>query len=54
MHLNRAGRYYGIGMRAYFFSVPLVFWLFGPHLMILATVVLIVVLYHVDRMPHQH
>jgi len=54
VHLNRAGRYYGIGMRAYFFSVPLVFWLFGPHLMILATVVLIVVLYHVDRMPHQH
>ena len=52
LHLNRAGRYYGIGMRAYFFSVPLVFWPFGPHLMIAATVVLIVVLYHLDRAPH--
>lgn len=52
LQLNRAGRYYGIGMRAYFFAVPLVFWLFGPHLMVLATLVLIVVLYHIDRSPH--
>ncbi|MEJ2345230.1 MAG: DUF599 domain-containing protein [Gammaproteobacteria bacterium] len=51
LHLNRAGRYYSVGMRAYYFAVPLVFWLFGPHFMISATVVLIAVLYHVDRAP---
>lgn len=50
-HLNRAGSYYSIGMRAYFLSVPLVFWLFGPHLMAAASVVLVVVLYHMDRVP---
>jgi hypothetical protein len=31
--------------------VPLVFWLFGPHLMAAASIVLVVVLYHVDRIP---
>ncbi|MEJ2435240.1 MAG: DUF599 domain-containing protein [Pseudolabrys sp.] len=50
-HLNRAGSYYSIGMRAYYFSVPLVFWLFGPHLMAIAALVLIAVLYHIDRAP---
>ena len=50
-HLNRAGRYYSIGMRAFYFIVPLVFWLFGPHFMLISTVMLIVVLYWVDRAP---
>ena len=50
-HLNRAGRFYSIGMRAYYFIVPLVFWLFGPHFMLAATVLLIVVLYQLDRAP---
>lgn len=50
-HLNRAGDYYSIGMRAYYFSVPLVFWLFGPSLMVISTIVLIAMLYHVDRLP---
>lgn len=50
-HLNRAGRYYSIGMRAYYFSVPLVFWLFGPLLMVASSIVLIAMLYHVDRLP---
>jgi uncharacterized membrane protein len=50
-HLNRAGRYYSIGMRTYYFLVPLVFWLFGPHFMVAATAGLIAVLYHVDRAP---
>lgn len=53
LHLNRAGRYYSIGMRAYYFAVPLVFWLFGPFFLMAASAVLIVVLYHVDRMPSQ-
>ncbi|WP_428265367.1 DUF599 domain-containing protein [Haliangium sp.] len=50
-HLNRAGLYYTLGMRAYYVSVPLVFWLFGPHLMLLATMALLVLLYYIDRMP---
>ncbi len=50
-HLNRAGRFYSIGMRAYYFSVPLVFWLFGPHFMFMATIGLLAVLYHIDRAP---
>ena len=51
VHLNRAGRFYSIGMRAYYFLVPLVFWLFGPHFMLLATIALIFVLYRIDRAP---
>ncbi|MGA7802501.1 MAG: DUF599 domain-containing protein [Gammaproteobacteria bacterium] len=54
VHLNRAGSYYSLGMRAYYISVPLVFWLFGPHLMLGATLVLIAVLYRLDRAPPTH
>lgn len=50
-HLNSAGSYYSIGMRAYYFTVPLVFWLFGPHFMLTATCILIPVLYKLDRAP---
>jgi len=50
-HLNRAGSYYSIGMRAFYFMVPVVFWLFGPHFMLAATLGLIAVLYRVDRAP---
>ena len=49
--LNRGGIYYSAGQRAFYFLVPLVFWLFGPHFMLLATCGLIVVLYRVDRAP---
>lgn len=51
IHLNRAGGYYSIGMRAYYFAVPLVFWLFGPHFMLVSTIALIFVLYRLDRAP---
>ena len=51
IHLNRAGKFYSIGMRAYYFVVPLVFWLFGPHFMLLSTIILVVILYHLDRAP---
>ena len=50
-HLNRAGGWYSVGMRAFFFAVPLVFWLFGPELMAAACVLLVPVLYHLDRVP---
>jgi uncharacterized membrane protein len=51
VHLNRAGKFYSYGMRAYYFVVPLVFWLFGPHFLLLATVGLAVVLARIDRAP---
>ena len=51
VHLNRAGRFYSIGMRSYYFVVPLVFWLFSPQFMIISTVILVVVMYHLDRTP---
>ncbi len=50
-HLNRAGHFYSLGMRAYYLLVPLVFWLFGPHFMLVATIGLILVLYRLDRAP---
>lgn len=50
-HLNRAGKFYSIGMRAYYLIVPLVFWLFGPHFMFISTIGLLGVLYRIDRAP---
>ena len=50
-HLNRAGHFYSTGMRAYYFLVPLTFWLFGPYFMLTATVALLVALYYLDRAP---
>jgi uncharacterized membrane protein len=51
LHLNRAGAFYALGMRAYYVSVPLVFWLFGPHFMLMSTVILIPILFYLDRAP---
>lgn len=50
-HLNRAGSFYSFGMRAYYFGVPLVFWLFGPLFMMLSSVALVIALYWLDRAP---
>jgi uncharacterized membrane protein len=47
--LNRAGNLFAVGMRAFFFAVPLVFWLFGPPFLVVATMGLVVALYHLDR-----
>ena len=49
--LNRAAIYFRVGIRAYFFIVPLLFWLFGPLWMMGATAMLIFFLYHLDRVP---
>ena len=49
--LNQAGAFYTIGMRAYFVTVPLVFWLFGPVFLVVATIGLVVILYYLDRSP---
>ena len=50
-HLNRAGKFYSIGMRAYYYTVPLLLWLFGPHFMLAGSVALVIALYYVDRTP---
>lgn len=51
MRLNRAGNHFAIGMRAFLFAVPLVFWLFGPVFLVLASVGLVVALHRLDRSP---
>lgn len=50
-HLNSGGSFYSLGMRAFYYTVPLVFWLFHPTLMLVSTVVLIAVLFRLDRAP---
>lgn len=50
-HLNQAGRYYTIGMRAYYLSIPVVLWLFGPIFMLVSAIVMIPVLARIDRAP---
>lgn len=47
--LNRAGNMFAIGMRAFFFAIPLVFWLFGPYFLLISTVGLVLALYRLDR-----
>lgn len=47
--LNRAGAHFAAGMRAFFFAVPLVFWLFGPLFLAVASVGLVVALSRLDR-----
>lgn len=47
--LNRAAHFYSIGMRAFYFTFPLLFWLFGPHLLVTSSVVLVFILYRLDR-----
>lgn len=49
--LNRAARYFTIGMRAYYTSVPLLLWLFGPWLMLAGSVVVVAALWFIDRAP---
>ena len=51
MQLNKAGSYFHLGMHAYYFLVPLVFWLFGPLLMVLATIVVVALVFRIERTP---
>jgi len=49
--LNRSGTYYSYGMRAYYLSVPMVFGMFNPVCMVVASAGLIIALYIIDRAP---
>ena len=53
LHLNRAAAYYTIGMRTYYFCVPLLMWLFGAILMVVSTFGVLAVLKHLDHLPQQ-
>jgi uncharacterized membrane protein len=47
--LCRAGEMFAIGIRSFYFAIPLVFWLFGPLFLFLASITLVVTLYYLDR-----
>jgi uncharacterized membrane protein len=47
--LNRAGYMISFGIRSFLVAVPLVFWLFGPAYLVIATVGLVIVLSRLDR-----
>jgi uncharacterized membrane protein len=47
--LNRGMMHYTMGMRGYYFSVLLFLWLFGPIWMLIGTVIITIILYHLDR-----
>jgi uncharacterized membrane protein len=49
--LSRASRYYSVGMRTYYLSVPLILWLFGAVWMLTATIILLLILNHLDHLP---
>lgn len=49
--LSRASRYYSIGMRTYYLSVPLLLWMFGAIWMLIATLTLLLILNHLDHLP---
>ncbi|MCX7085561.1 MAG: DUF599 domain-containing protein [Methylococcales bacterium] len=50
-YLNKAGRYYSLGTRTFFFSLPIILWFFGPHFLILGTVILMGGLIVLDKVP---
>ena len=47
--LNRGTMHYTVGMRGYYLGVLLVLWLFGPIWMLMGTVVIVLVLNHLDH-----
>jgi uncharacterized membrane protein len=47
--LNTGMLHYTMGMRGYYFAVLLFLWLFGPIWMLIGTVIMVIVLYHLDQ-----
>jgi uncharacterized membrane protein len=47
--LNHGALHYTIGMRGFYLSVPLALWLFGPSWMLAGSLVLVAVLFRLDR-----
>ena len=49
--LEQAAQQFHLGMRAFYFLVPLVLWLFGPLFLTLGAVGMLLALYRMDRLP---
>ena len=47
--LDRGGLHYTLGMRGYYLTIPLALWLFGPLWLLVGTLLLIIILYRLDR-----
>lgn len=47
--LDRGSTHYTLGMRGYYLSIPLALWLFGPLWLVAGSIVLIIILYRLDR-----
>lgn len=47
--LKRGANHYTLGMRGYYFSIPLSLWLFGSLWLLGGTLLLLVILYRLDR-----
>lgn len=54
VQLNRAASHFHFGMRAFYFMVPLMFWIFGPMLLVFSTMIMICVVYCLDRTPKMY
>lgn len=50
-YLNRAGNSFSLGTRVFYFTIPLVFWLFGSPYLLLSTAGLLGALHFLDRSP---
>jgi len=46
--LERGALHYTLGMRGYYFAIPLALWLFGPTWMLVGAVLLVLILRRVD------
>lgn len=47
--LNHGALHYTIGMRGFYLSVPLALWLFGPVWMLAGNLILVAIVYRLDR-----
>ena len=47
--VNHASLHYTIGMRCYYITIPLGLWIFGPTWMLIGSILLVMVLFRLDR-----
>jgi len=47
--INQGALYYNLGMRAYYLSIPLAFWLIGPVWMLICTLITVFIIYKLDH-----
>ena len=53
-YLNMGASHFSMGMRAFYFTVPLVFWIFGAQFMVFGTAFLISIIFILDKTPKYH